>query len=70
MNIKTLITEIAPTIATALGGPLAGGATKLLSQALTGKEDATEKEMQQALSVATIEQLANKYPWVKPHGIR
>ena len=32
-----LLGEIAPTLATALGGPLAGVATKTISDALLGK---------------------------------
>ena len=34
-----LLGSVAPSIATALGGPLAGMATKALSQALLGNED-------------------------------
>jgi len=39
-----LLGSIAPSIATALGGPLAGLATKALSQALLGTEDSTEAD--------------------------
>ena len=50
--------QIAPTIATAMGGPLAGMATKALSQALLGKEDGSEDDLQTALRSASPEQLA------------
>ena len=36
---------IAPTIATALGGPLAGAAVGILSKALLGRDDGTEEEL-------------------------
>ena len=53
-----LIRQVAPTIATALGGPLAGFATRTISEALLGKEDASPDELAVALSSATPEQLA------------
>ncbi len=37
---KSILKTVAPTVATALGGPLAGTAVTLLSNALTGKADA------------------------------
>lgn len=46
---KSLVGSVAPTIATALGGPLAGMATKAISGALLGKEDGSEKEISEAL---------------------
>jgi hypothetical protein len=42
---KTAVRGIAPALATALGGPAAGAATKALSRVLLGKEDATEDEI-------------------------
>ena len=53
-----LIRQVAPTIATALGGPMAGFATRTISEALLGKEDASPDELAVALSSATPEQLA------------
>ena len=53
-----LLGSIAPSIATALGGPLAGLATKALSQALLGTEDSTEAELKAVMASATPEQLA------------
>jgi len=53
-----LLGSVAPSIATALGGPLAGMATKALSQALLGNEDGSEDDLQAALRTASPEQLA------------
>lgn len=53
-----LLGEIAPTLATALGGPLAGVATKTISDALLGKTTGSVREIAEALSGATPEQLA------------
>lgn len=48
---KNILKVAAPTIATALGGPLAGVAVNALSQAVLGKSDGTEEEL--AAVVAT-----------------
>jgi hypothetical protein len=53
-----LLGQIAPTIATALGGPLAGVAVKTLSGALFGHENATSDEIATAMQSASPEQLA------------
>jgi hypothetical protein len=53
-----LLGQIAPTIATALGGPLAGVAVKTLSNALFGHEDATEDQISEAMASASPDQLA------------
>jgi len=53
-----LLGQVAPTIATALGGPLAGVAVKTLSNALFGHEDATEQQISEAMASATPDQLA------------
>ena len=50
--------QIAPTLATALGGPLAGVATKTIAEALLGTANASDKEISDALSGASPEQLA------------
>lgn len=57
-KVGGLIQQIAPTIATALGGPLAGMAVKTLSNALLGNPDGSEAEVAEALTNATPEQLA------------
>ena len=53
-----LLGQLAPSIATALGGPLAGVAVKTLSSALFGHEDGTEEQISAAMAVATPDQLA------------
>lgn len=53
-----LLGQIAPSLATALGGPLAGVAVKTLSNALFGHEDATEAQISEAMATATPDQLA------------
>lgn len=49
---KNIIGTVAPTLATALGGPLAGMATKALSASLLGKPESTEKEIGDAIAAA------------------
>lgn len=56
-TIINLVRTVAPTIASAVGGPLAGMATRAISEALLGRSDATEDELIQAASKATPEQL-------------
>jgi membrane-bound ClpP family serine protease len=53
-----LLGQVAPTIATALGGPLAGVAVKTLSNVLFGHENATEDQVSEAMATATPDQLA------------
>lgn len=50
---KSLISTVAPTIATALGGPLAGMATSAVSKALLGKPDGTETEIADTIAKST-----------------
>jgi hypothetical protein len=57
-RIGDLIGAVAPTLATALGGPLAGMAVKTVSQALLGRNDATPEEVMDAVRNATPDQLA------------
>jgi hypothetical protein len=54
-----LIGQVAPTIATALGGPIAGMAVRALSSALLGHENGSEDDISAALASATPEQLAS-----------
>jgi hypothetical protein len=54
---KTLAT-VAPGLATALGGPLAGVATKALSDALLGKPDGDEDEIAAAMATGGMDALA------------
>lgn len=53
-----LIENVAPTIATALGGPVAGMAVKALSTALLGTPDGSEDDIKTALASATPDQIA------------
>lgn len=54
-----LIGAVAPTIATALGGPVAGMAVKAISMALFGHDAATEDDIMTALSNPTGDQLTS-----------
>lgn len=56
-KVTGLLGQIAPTIATALGGPVAGMAVKALSSAIFGRDDAGPAEVQEALQNATPDQL-------------
>jgi hypothetical protein len=53
-----LLGQVAPTIATALGGPLAGVAVKALSGVLLGHENGSEDEVKAAMASASPDQLA------------
>ena len=53
-----LIGSVAPTIATALGGPVAGMAVKAISGALFGHDNASQDEIMTALANPTGDQLA------------
>jgi hypothetical protein len=53
----TLVETLAPTIATALGGPVAGMAVKALSTALLGHGDGSEDDINAALATATPDQI-------------
>jgi hypothetical protein len=55
--ILNLVRTVAPTIASAVGGPLAGMATRAISEALLGKPDGSEQELAEAAAKATPELL-------------
>lgn len=55
--ILNLVRTVAPSLASAVGGPLAGMAVRTISEALLGKPDGTEDELAQAAAQATPEQL-------------
>lgn len=55
---KSVIRAVAPTVATALGGPLAGVATRALGEKLLGRPEAGEEEIAQAVLAAGPEDLA------------
>lgn len=54
---KELLGKLAPSVARAVGGPLAGEAVGSLSRLLLGKEGASDAELDVALEKATPEQL-------------
>jgi hypothetical protein len=55
--LLNLVRTVAPSIATAVGGPLAGMATRAISEALLGRPDGTDDELVEAAKTATPEQL-------------
>ena len=55
---KKILSAVAPTLGSAIGGPFGGMAGKLISEKLLGKPDATDEELGQAISNASPEQLA------------
>ena len=57
-KIGNLLGQLAPTIASALGGPVAGMAVKALAGALGLSQDSSTDDVQTALLTATPEQLA------------
>ena len=56
-QLLNLVRTVAPSIASDVGGPLAGMATRAISEALLGKPDGTEQEMAEAAAKATPDQL-------------
>lgn len=52
-ELISFIRTVAPTVATAFGGPLAGMATRAVSQALLGKPDANTTELEAVLAGAS-----------------
>lgn len=56
-SLLNLVRTVAPSIASAVGGPLAGMATRAISEALLGKPDGSEQELTEAAANATPEQL-------------
>ena len=56
-NIKRVITDVAPTLAHALGGPLAGAAVAKISNALFGSPSEDEAAVDVALQNANTRTL-------------
>lgn len=54
---KSLVRNVAPTLGAALGGPLAGAATKFLADAFLGNPDANEQDVAAAVLGASPEKL-------------
>lgn len=57
MDWKGIVRSVAPTIATAFGGPLAGMGVRAVSEAVLGTPDGTEEEIERALLGATPDML-------------
>ena len=55
---KDLVRQVAPTLGTALGGPVAGAAIQVIAQKVLGKDDATEADVAAAIVGASPEILA------------
>jgi hypothetical protein len=58
MDWKSIVSTIAPGLATALGGPLAGVAVRTLSQVLLGTPDGSEADIEKAVLAADPAALA------------
>lgn len=54
---RKVLATVAPVLATAAGGPLAGVVTKTLASKLLGKPDATQDEVEQAVASASPDTL-------------
>lgn len=52
-KLKTILSNLAPTIATALGGPLAGAAVSAIGKAI-GMESPTQDKIEQAITDGTL----------------
>lgn len=57
MNWKSIVSTVAPTIATALGGPMAGAAVKFLGSQFLDDENATEDQVAEYVRNASPDQL-------------
>jgi hypothetical protein len=55
---KRVLASVAPALATALGGPIAGSATAVIANELLGKDKASESELATAVLGASPERLA------------
>lgn len=54
---KSIISSVAPTLATAVSGPLAGTAISAIGEAVLGKAEATETEVADAIATGQTEVL-------------
>ena len=53
-DLKDFVRRVAPTVATALGGPLAGGVVSGLSQIFLGKADGSAAEIEQVAAAGNL----------------
>ncbi|MDL4863891.1 hypothetical protein NPJ88_016280 [Halomonas elongata] len=58
MNWKSIVKTVAPALGTALAGPMAGTAIRELGNRWLGDENATAKDVEQAVQNASPDQLA------------
>jgi hypothetical protein len=56
-QLLNIVKTVAPSIATAMGGPLAGMAVRTLSETLLGKPDGTQEELMEAAKNVTPDQM-------------
>ena len=57
MDLLKIVGAVAPTIATAIGGPLGGMAMKVVAEVLGLPADSSEKDVSRAMAAATPDQL-------------
>lgn len=57
MDLLKIVGAVAPTLATAIGGPLGGMAMQVVSSVLGLPTDSNEKDVEKALRLATPDQL-------------
>ena len=57
MDLLKIVGAVAPTIATAIGGPLGGMAMKVVAEVLGLPADSSEKDVSKAMAAATPDQL-------------
>lgn len=57
LDWKDIVKSVAPTLGAALGGPLAGAATKVIAEKILGKSEASDGEVSSFVLGATPEQL-------------
>ena len=57
MDLLKIVGAVAPTIATAIGGPLGGMAMKVVADVLGLPSDSSEKDVSKAMAAATPDQL-------------
>ena len=59
IDLKKIVGAVAPALAKALGGPLAGTAVSAIAKKVLGKEYATEDEIAEVMAKATPEQIVS-----------
>ena len=70
MSWKDIVKTVAPVIGTALGGPMAGGAVKMLAGSLLGDENAPEEAVQQFILDANPDALLKLKTLDKEYDIK